>query len=86
MEKKEEMGFSDKFEAVGKELEKEIKDGCNMILIATDGGNETYINIMGNTKSLSVILTYTAIKTEGFDKVLANAVKGIELYREEHNK
>ena len=85
MEKKE-MGFADKFEAAGKELEKEIKDGCNMILIATDRGNETYINIIGSRKGLSVILTYAALKTEGFDEILANAVKGIEMYREKYNK
>ena len=80
------MGFADKFEAAGKELEKEIKDGCNMILIATDRGNETYINIIGSRKGLSVILTYAALKTEGFDEILANAVKGIEMYREKYNK
>ena len=85
MEKKE-MGFADKFEAAGKELEKEIKDGCNMILIATDRGNETYVNIIGSRKGLSVILTYAALKTEGFDEILANAVKGIEMYREKYNK
>ena len=85
MEKKE-IGFADKFEAAGKELEKEIKDGCNMILIATDGGDETYVNIIGNRKSLSALLAFAAIKSEGFDEILANAVKGIEMYREKHNK
>ena len=85
MEKKE-MGFADKFEAAGKELEKEIKDGCNMILIATDRGNENYVNIIGSRKGLSVILAYAALKTEGFDEILANAVKGIEMYREKYNK
>ena len=85
MEKKE-MSFADKFEAAGKELEKEIKDGCNMILIATDGGDETYVNIIGNRKSLSALLAFAAIKSEGFDEILANAVKGIEMYREKHNK
>ena len=85
MEKKE-IGFADKFEAAGKELEKEIKDGCNMILIATDGGDETYVNIMGNRKSLSALLAFAAIKSEGFDEILANAVKGIEIYKEKHNK
>ena len=85
MEKKE-IGFADKFEAAGKELEKEIKDGCNMILIATDVGGETYVNIMGNRKSLSALLASTALKLEGFDEILANAVKGIEIYREKHNK
>ena len=85
MEKKE-MGFADKFEAAGKELEKEIKDGCNMILIATDGGDETYVNIMGNGKGISALLAFAAIKSEGFYEILANAVKGIEIYREKHNK
>ena len=85
MEKKE-IGFADKFEAAGKELEKEIKDGCDMILIATDGGDETYVNIMGNRKSLSALLAFAAIKSEGFDEILANSVKGIEMYREKHNK
>ena len=85
MEKKE-IGFADKFEAAGKELEKEIKDGCNMILIATDGGDETYVNIIGSRKGLSVMLAYAAIKSEGFDEILANSVKGIEMYREKHNK
>ena len=85
MEKKE-MGFADKFEAAGKELEKEIKDGCNMILIATDGGDETYVDIMGNSRSLSALLAFAALKSEGFDEILANAVKGIEIYREKQNK
>ena len=85
MEKKE-MSFADKFEAAGKELEKEIKDGCNMILIATDGGDETYVNIMGNRRSLSAILAFAALKSEGFDEILANAVKGLEIYKEKHNK
>ena len=85
MEKKE-IGFSDKFEAAGKELEKEIKDGCNMILIATDGGDETYVNIMGSRKGLLLMLAYAAIKSEGFCEILANAVKVIEMYREKQNK
>ena len=85
MEKKE-IGFADKFGAAGNELEKEIKDGCNMILIAADGCDETYVNIMGNRKSLSVLLAYAAIKSEGFYEILANAVKGIEIFREKHNK
>ena len=85
MEKKE-MSFTDKFEAAGNELEKEIKDGCNMLLIATDGGDETYVHIMGSGKGLSVMLAYAAIKSEGFYKILDNAVKGIEMYREKHNK
>ena len=85
MEKKE-IGFADKFEAAGNELEKEIKDGCAMILIATDGGDENYVHIMGSIKVLSVMLVYAAIKSEGFYEILANAVKGIEIFREKHNK
>ena len=85
MEKKE-MGFADKIEAAGKELETEIKDGCNMSLIATDGGDETYVNIKSKRKSLSALLAFAAIKSEGFYEILANAVKGIEMYREKHNK
>ena len=85
MEKKE-MGFAEKFEAAGKELEKEIKDGCNMILISTNGVDETYVNIDGNRKGLSVMLAYAAIKSEGFDEILTNAVKTIERYRKIRNK
>lgn len=85
MEKKE-MGFADKFEAAGKELEKEINDGCDMILIATNGVNETYVNIDGNRKGITALLAFAALKSEGFDEILANAVKCIELYKGKHNK
>ena len=85
MEKKE-MSFADKFEAAGDELEKEIKDGCNMILIATNGEGETYANIIGKSRSLSALLAYAALKSEGFDEVLVNAVKALEIYREKQNK
>ena len=85
MEKKE-MSFTDKFEAAGDELEKEIKDGGAMILIATNGGDKAYVDIMGNRKSLSALLAFAAIKSEGFDEILANSVKVIEMYREKHNK
>ena len=85
MEKKD-LSFAEKFAAAGKELENEIKDGCNMILIATNGGDETYANIMGNRRSLSALLASAALKLEGFDEILANAVKGIELYKDKHNK
>ena len=85
MEKKE-MGFADKFEAAGKELEKEIKDGCAMILIATDGGDAQYGNIMGSRSSLSALLAFASLKADGFDEVLVNAVKALEIYRDKHNK
>ena len=86
MEKKKEMGFLEKFEAAGEELEKEIKDGCAMILIATDGGDVHYGNIIGSNRCLAVLLSYAALNADGFDEVLANAVKAIEIYREKHNK
>lgn len=85
MEKKE-ISFAEKFEAAGKELEKEIKDGGNMILIATNGDDETYANIIGKSRSISALLAYAALKAEDFYEILANAVKGIELYREKYNK
>lgn len=85
MEKKE-MSFAKKFEAAGKELEKEIKDGCSMILIATDGCDVQYGNIIGSNRSLTAILAYAAIKADGFDEVLVNAVKAVEIYRDKHNK
>ena len=84
MEKKE-MSFAEKFEAAGKELEKEIKDGCNMILIATDGGDETYANIKGKSGSLSALLAFAALKPNGFEKILRNSIKVIEICREKHN-
>ena len=85
MEKKE-MGFADKFEAASKELGKEIKDGCAMILIATDGGDAQYCNIMGSRSSLSALLAFASLKADGFDEVLVNAVKALEIYRDKHNK
>lgn len=80
MEKKE-MSFADKFEAAGDELEKEIKDGCAMILIATDGGDAQYGNIIGSRSSLSALLAFASLKADGFDKVLADAVKAIERHK-----
>lgn len=85
MEKKE-MSFKDKFQAAGEELEKEIKDGGAMILIATNGGDAQYGNIIGSRSSLSALLAFASLKADGFDEVLANAVKAIEIYREKHNK
>ena len=56
MEKKE-MSFTDKFEAAGNELEKEIKDGAAMILIAIDGDGEgIYANTLGKNKMLATLL------------------------------
>ena len=85
MEKKE-MSFIEKFAAAGKELEKEIKNGADMILIATDGGDEPYVNIMGNRRSLSALLSFAALKSNCFEEILRNSIKAIEIYREKYNK
>lgn len=80
------MSFADKFEAAGEELEKEIKDGAAMILIATDGGDAQYGNIKGSRSSLSALLAFASLKADGFDEVLVNAVKALEIYRKKNNK
>ena len=87
MEKKE-MSFADKFEAAGDELEKEIKDGGAMILIAVDGGEEfIYSNILGESRKLAAMLSYAALRgSHGFDEILANAVKAIERHKGINNK
>lgn len=86
MEKKE-MSFTDKFEAAGNELEKEIKDGAAMILIAIDGDGEgIYCNILGKNTMLATLLSYSAIRSDGFEKILSNSIKALEIYREKHNK
>lgn len=80
------MSFAEKLEAAGDELEKEIKDGCAMILIATDRDDEPYVNIMGNRRSLSALLSFAALKSNGFEEILRNSIKAIEIYRDKHNK
>ena len=86
MEKKE-MSFTDKFEAAGNELEKEIKDGAAMILIAIDGDGEgIYANILGKNKMLATLLSYAALSSDGFEEILSNSIKALEIYREKHNK
>ena len=84
MEKKE-IGFADKFEEAGNELEKEIKDGCGMILIATSEGVGVSARIEGNSCELSILLAYVAIKDKGFKTILTNAIKCVEAY-EQRNK
>lgn len=89
MEKKE-MSFIEKFEAAGKELEKEMVESNKdaMIMIATSEGNDesrvTAI-IKGKSCELSILLAYVAIKDEGFKEILTNAIKGVEAW-EQRNK
>ena len=86
MEKKE-MGFAEKFEAAGKELEKEIKDGAAMILIAIDGeGEGTYVNVLGENRMLATILSFAALKSNGFEEIIRKSIKALDEYREKYNK
>ena len=86
MEKKE-MNFKDKFQAAGEELEKEIKDGGAMILIAVDGGEEfIYANILGESRKLAAMLSYAALRSHGFDEIISKSIKALEIYREKYNK
>lgn len=86
MEKKE-MSFKEKFQAAGEELEKEIKDGGAMILIAVDGGEEfIYANALGESRKLAAMLTYAALRMHGFDEIISISIKAIDEYREKHNK
>ena len=85
MEKKE-MSFTDKFKAAGNELEKEIKDGAAMILIAIDGDGGIYANILGENRMLSTLLSYAALKSDGFEEIISKSIKALEIYREKYNK
>ena len=90
MEKKNEMGFIEKFEAAGKELEKvmAVSNKEAMIMIATSEGNDerrVSASIEGKSAELSTLLAYVAIKDNGFKTILTNAIKGVEAY-EHRNK
>ena len=90
MEKKNEMGFIEKFEAAGKELEKvmAVSNKEAMIMIATSEGNDerrVSASIEGKSAELSTLLVYVAIKDKGFKTILTNAIKGVEAY-EQRNK
>ena len=90
MEKKNEMGFIEKFEAAGKELEKvmAVSNKEAMIMIATSEGNDerrVSARIEGNSCELATLLAYVAIKDNGFKTILTNAIKGVEAY-EQRNK
>ena len=90
MEKKNEMGFIEKFEAAGKELEKvmAVSNKEAMIMIATSEGNDerrVSASIEGKSAELSTLLVYVAIKDKGFKTILTNAIKGVEDY-EQRNK
>ena len=87
MEKKNEMGFIEKFEAACKYLGKKLKKSNNgaMIMIATSEGAGVSVGIEGNLRELSTLLAFAAIKNKGFKTILTNAIMGVEAY-EHRNK
>ena len=82
MEKKE-MSFTDKFEAAGNELEKEIKDGGTMILIASEGrsldGSLCYIK--GNKTTAAILLANCANQNKDLKRILGRALIAAEMDR-----
>ena len=87
MEKKE-IGFADKFEAAGKELEKELKDGGTMIMIASEGRNlkGSLCYIKGNTTTAAILLGDCAYKNKNLKKILGRALMAAELKEQMDNK
>ena len=88
MEKKE-MSFIEKFEAVGNEFEKAIKDSHNgaMIMIAIEGLDDECVcaKIKGKSDKLALLLAYVACKDNVFKTILMNAIRTVGFY-EHKNK
>ena len=86
MEKKE-IGFADKFEAAGKELEKELKDGGTMIMIASEGRNlkGSLCYIKGSPTTAAILLGDCAYQNKNFKTILEKALMYAEL-EEQTNK
>ena len=85
MEKKE-MGFIEKFEAAGHELENAInesKDGA-MIMIAIEGDNEKGVSahIRGKSHMIGTLLSYVACKCDGFKTILTDAIEFVEAWEQ----
>ena len=90
MEKKNEMGFIEKFAAAGKELEKAMVESNKeaMIMIASSEGideRRVSASIEGKSCELSTLLAYVAIQDKGFKTILTNAIMGVEAW-EQRNK
>lgn len=87
MEKKE-MSFADKFEAAGNELEKEIKDGGVMIMIASEGrsldGSLCYIK--GNKTTAAILLADCAHQNKDLKRILGRALIAAEMDEQMDNK
>lgn len=89
MEKKE-MSFIEKFEAAGKELEKEMVESNKdaMIMIALSEGNYergVSASIKGKSGELLTLLALVAITDNGFKKILTEAIRCVEAW-EQRNK
>ena len=86
MEKKE-MGFIEKFKAAGDELEKEIKDGGAMIIIASEKFDvKTSLCYFSGDKTMStILLAGCALKDKDFKRMLERALK-VATLKEKENK
>ena len=75
------MGFIDKFKAAGNELEKEIKDGGAMILIASEKFDvKTSLCYFSGDKTMAtILLAGCAIKDKDFKRMLERALKVAEM-------
>ena len=87
MEKKE-MSFADKFEAAGNELEKEIKDGGVMIMIASEGrcldGSLCYIK--GNKTTAAILLSDCVCQNNDLKRILERALIAAAMDEQIDNK
>ena len=88
MEKKKEIGFIEKFYAAGEELEKEIKDGGIMILIASEGrsldGSLCYIK--GNKTTAAILLANCAHQNKDLKRILERALIAAAMDEQMDNK
>ena len=87
MEKKE-IGFADKFEAAGEELENAIKDGGAVILIASEVQDvESGLSYFAGNQTTAIILLASLAHTDKeFRKLLERAILAAELKEQMDNK
>lgn len=87
MEKKNEMGFLEKFEAAGKEMEKvmSVSNKDAMIMIATSVGNDGRListRIKGDSVALASLLACVATDDKDFKTILTDAIRGVEAWEQ----
>lgn len=87
MEKKE-MGFIEKFDAASNELEKKIKDGGVMIMIASEGrsldGSLCYIK--GNKTTAAILLANCVHQNKDLKRILERALIAAAMDEQIDNK